>query len=106
MIRARRSSGSRTAAIWRIGTGAEVAWITNGISPGRTITAAIPPVFEAYATVVLPDSDDDQQRHDLAVSAVLNEQPASQSGGSDISTPAPMHRLPRCAHGDFHSGWH
>jgi hypothetical protein len=40
---------------WRIGTDAEVAWIVNGTSAGLTITAAIPPGFEAYATVVLPN---------------------------------------------------
>ncbi len=46
---------------WRIGTAAEVAWIAGGTSASltsaalsRTITAAIPPVFEGYATVVLP----------------------------------------------------
>ena len=38
--------------------GAEVAWIVNGTSMGRAITAAIPPVFEAYATVVLPCGDE------------------------------------------------
>ena len=38
-----------------IGTDAEVAWIADGTSTGLTITAAIPPVFEAYATVVLPE---------------------------------------------------
>jgi hypothetical protein len=45
---------ARDGSTWRAGTDAEVAWIASGISMGRTITAAIPPVFEAYATVVLP----------------------------------------------------
>ena len=44
---------TKDGGTWRIGTDAEVAWITNGTSAGRTITAAIPPVFEAYATVVV-----------------------------------------------------
>jgi hypothetical protein len=35
---------------WRIGTAADVAWIANATVVGKTITAAIPPVFEAYAT--------------------------------------------------------
>jgi hypothetical protein len=35
---------------WRIGTAAEVDWIASGTNVGRTITAAIPPVFDAYAT--------------------------------------------------------
>jgi hypothetical protein len=47
---------------WRIGTDAEVAWIAAGTSPNLTITSAIPPVFDAYATVVLPDNGADQER--------------------------------------------
>jgi hypothetical protein len=35
---------------WRIGTAAEVAWIATATVVGKTITSAIPPVFEAYAT--------------------------------------------------------
>ena len=49
---------ARDGSTWRIGTDAEVAWIASGTSIGRTITAAIPPVFEAYATVVLPYSEE------------------------------------------------
>lgn len=39
---------------WRIGADEAVAWITEGTTPGRSITASIPPIFEAYATVVFP----------------------------------------------------
>ena len=45
---------AKDGSSWRIGTGADVAWIAAGTSMSRTITAAIPPVFEAYATIVLP----------------------------------------------------
>ena len=48
----------REGARWKIGTAAEVAWITDGTGVGRRITSAIPPVFAAYATVVLPDPED------------------------------------------------
>jgi hypothetical protein len=41
--------------IW---TATEVAWINTGTRTGRSITAGIPPVFAAYATVVLPDPED------------------------------------------------
>jgi len=58
---------------WRIGTDAEVAWIADGTFMSRIITAAIPPVFDAYATVVVPDSDEERNQHDLAVSALLSE---------------------------------
>lgn len=49
---------AKDGSTWRIGTGAEVAWIAKGTSPGRAVTAAIPPVFGAYATVVLPYDDE------------------------------------------------
>lgn len=75
--------------IWRVGTDAEVAWIAHGTSVGLTITAAIPPVFEAYATVVLPEGPgwsggpgrpggESQDRHDRAVLALLIEHSAGQ----------------------------
>jgi hypothetical protein len=35
---------------WQIGTIHEVGWIADGTTPGISITAAIPPIFEAYAT--------------------------------------------------------
>src|SRR6266566_4033632 len=98
---------SRDGSAWRIGTHAEVAWIADGTSMGRTITAAIPPVFEAYATVVLPRGGEGQDQHDEAVLALLSEQPAGQlwwlgyldTGADDIVFPgAPKVTL--------YSGWH
>jgi hypothetical protein len=98
---------ARDGSTWRIGTDAEVAWIASGTSVGRTISAAIPPVFDAYATVVLPDSDEERKKHDRAVSALLSEHSAGQpwwlgyldTGADDIVFPgAPMVTL--------YSGWH
>ena len=70
---------ARDGRTWRIGTDAEVAWITSGTSMGRTITVAIPPVFDAYATVVEPDSDDQWDKHDRAVVALLGQYSAGQA---------------------------
>jgi hypothetical protein len=62
-------------------------------------TAAIPPRFEAYATVILPSADRGRDTHDRAVLALLNEQSADQpwwlgyldTGADDIVFPgAPM----------------
>ena len=36
----------------------EVAWITAGTRVGRAITSGVPPLFAAYATIVLPDPED------------------------------------------------
>lgn len=39
---------------WSVGTEDEVAWINLGVTEGRSIAAAVPPIFEAYATVTFP----------------------------------------------------
>ena len=98
---------ARDGSTWRIGTETEVAWITDGTSPGLTITSAIPPVFAAYATVVRPAGGDGQDEHDRAVLTLLSEQLAGQpwwlgyldTGADDIVFPgAPKVTL--------YSGWH
>jgi|ERR1022692_996449 hypothetical protein len=100
-------SQERDGSTWRIGTDAEVAWIADGTSIGRAVTAAIPPVFEAYATIVLPYGGEGQEGHDRAVLTLLSEHSAGQrwwlgyldTGADDIVFPrAPMVIL--------HSGWH
>ena len=97
---------ARDGSTWRIGTDAEVAWIANGTSSGLAITAAIPPVFEAYATVELPYGGEEQDKHDRAVLALLSEHSAGQpwwlgyldTGADDIVfAGAPMVTL--------YSGW-
>jgi hypothetical protein len=40
---------------WRIGTASDVAWLAGQTTHGVSITTAIPPVFEAYATFYPPD---------------------------------------------------
>jgi hypothetical protein len=98
---------ARDGRTWLIGTDADVAWIAGGTSAGRTITSAIPPVFEAYATAVLPNSEAHRRQRDQAVSALLSEHSADQAwwlgyldtGVDDIVFPsAPMVTL--------YSGWH
>src|SRR5947199_10440681 len=110
----------RDGRAWPIGTADEVDWITNGTRIDRTIASGIPPVFAAYATVVLPDPEDGldppereiewaeyfaqwqvaaPRRHGLALVDVLREHSAGErwwlgylhTGASDIVFPdAPM----------------
>lgn len=63
---------------WRIGTAADADWIASGTTVGLAITSAIPPVFDAYATVVLPPAGEGQPEHDQAVLAVLTGQTPGQ----------------------------
>lgn len=89
---------------WRLGDDAEVAWIEENTEGGLTIRSAIPPVFEAYATLELPGSGDQRaassfeegerewDRHEAAVLAVLSQHSGPQpwwlgyidSGSADL----------------------
>lgn len=93
---------------WRIGGDVEVAWIQEGTESGLAITSAIPPVFEAYATLELPGTGSQtadshlgevQDRHNKAVLAVCVEHAGAQpwwlgyleTGVADVVFPdAPM----------------
>ena len=76
---------ARDGRTWRIGTDAEVAWIAAGTayhsglptSMSRTITGAIPPVFEAYATVLVAYGEE-RDVHDRALLTLLREQSPDQ----------------------------
>ena len=68
---------ARDGSTWRIGTDTEVAWIAEGTSVGLTITSAIPPVFGAYATVLVAYGEE-LVEHDRAVLALLAGQSATQ----------------------------
>jgi hypothetical protein len=77
--------------VWRVGGEAEVGWIAQGTTHGRTVTSAIPPVFEAYATLELPGTPgaggswsaglsdlDEQREQDANVVSVLSEHTVEQ----------------------------
>ena len=60
---------SKDGQAWRIGGPDEIAWIVNSVDGlSRSITAAIPPSFDAYATILLPGEPnirfDVQQEHE------------------------------------------
>ncbi len=76
---------------WRIGNDGEVAWIANGTEDGVRITSAIPPIFEAYATVLRPGiveeggaqmshaTPEQERRHEAATLTILQSITAAQS---------------------------
>jgi hypothetical protein len=69
----------RDARRWPLGTAEDVDWITEATTVGRTITSAIPPTFDAYATIVLPVRGQGQKRRDDALLSVLRKH---STGGS------------------------
>jgi hypothetical protein len=81
----------KDGASWRIGASADVAWIVANTPPGRTIGSAIPLVFAAYATVIVPDPGAERSAHDAAVLRLLAEQSPGpwwlgylESGDTDV----------------------
>lgn len=59
--------------------GSEVVdWITSSTRRGRTITAAIPPTYASYATVVIPDGDTEKTLADAALVEVLQAHTRAQ----------------------------
>ncbi len=80
---------------WRIGTGFDVAWILGQTTEGLSVTTAIPPVFDAYATFYPPDGVS-IQTHERAVVEVLTANTPDQpwwlgyldTGAHDIVFPS------------------
>lgn len=79
---------------WPIGTQIDVDWILDGTEIGRTITSGIPPVFEAYATVVLPNRDEARALDKLLLGLLAEESGAQpwwlgylDVGGNDVIFP-------------------
>lgn len=63
---------------WRVGTDADVAWIRESTAIGLSITSAIPPVFGAYATIVVPNDYEARLENFRLVWQLLSVQSADQ----------------------------
>jgi len=70
--------GEKDGQKWRLGTDADVAWIQDSCTVGLTIGAAIPLVFEAYATILVPDKDDGRAEDLHLLLRLLEEQSGDQ----------------------------
>lgn len=97
-----RTSDGRS---WRIGTASDVGWIAGHTAPGLSVTAAIPPVFDAYATFH-PPGGVSLEAHEHAVvrelAAATPDQPwwlgYLDTGAHDIV-------FPRAANVSLYQGW-
>ena len=69
----------RDGAHWHLGTDSDLEWITDGTSRDGAITAAIPPTFASYCTLMLPpDGPAGLKRHEQAVIELLSERTPEQ----------------------------
>lgn len=83
-----------------------VDWVTASTRPGRTVSSAVPPVYAAYATVVIPEGDAARTLADAALVDVLRARSVPQpwwlgyldTGVADVVTPG----APRVA---VYTGW-
>jgi hypothetical protein len=82
------SQVNRDGQSWLVGTAADVAWIRAATPSGLTITSAIPPVFDDYATVELPKIREDWPGHDQAGSRCSVSSRRISIGGLGTLTPA------------------
>lgn len=104
----RSQTARKDGSVWRIGTECEVAWINAGWAGGLSITASIPPVFAAYATLAFPLGLDvprevlrlREDRFDDTVLACSARTPNPNLGGSGSLRPGlamlSWMRLPAC----------
>lgn len=92
-----RDKGGRS---WQIGTDGDVEWITRGTVVGLTVTSAIPPVFAAYATVMVPELRAGLEEHEHHVVRLLSQHGTDidwwlgylDTGASDVVFPD-VHRV-------------
>ena len=86
----------RSAVDPEVGTVDDVSWITTGTAGvGRTIATAIPPSYEAYATVVIPDGHQAKAHADAVLLRILRARTTAQpwwlgyldTGVSDVVRP-------------------
>jgi hypothetical protein len=68
---------TRDGRSWRIGAADDVAWLAGRTTQGLSITTAIPPIFDAYATFY-PPGRVDIEAHERAVVDVLAQHTPEQ----------------------------
>lgn len=71
-------TGAKDEQSWRIGTQLEVSWIQDHTAGGLAITSAVPLVFDAYATVIIPGNDAERRAGDSALLRLLAAQSDDQ----------------------------
>jgi len=90
------TEAARDGITWPLGKADDVAWIAADTSVDRTMNFAVPPVFKAYATLVIPDDRREQAQHDAAIMSVLRAHADDQrwwlgyldTGADDVVFPA------------------
>lgn len=91
---------------WRIGTDADVAWIRAATPPGLAITSAIPPVFDAYATVLVPNKEMGRSADaDLVLRLLAEQSPDRPWWLGYLETGADDLVLPDAPRVTLYAGW-
>jgi hypothetical protein len=87
---------------WRIGTDSDVRWIKDFTAPGLTIASGVPPVFADYATIVVPEPNDD-----LPVVRHLRDHSRKQKWWLGFLETSPTDNLvfPEAPRVELYTGW-
>src|SRR5437868_14980377 len=64
-------TGHRDSRDWRLGRAKDVEWIKAATEITFAVTAAIPPLFESYATFLIPDGPANRDAFDVALLSPL-----------------------------------
>jgi hypothetical protein len=72
-------TGFKDDRTWRIGSQEDVEWIADNTPRGLRITSAIPPVFDAYATLGIPTAETQREAAETVLLRLLADQSAGQS---------------------------
>jgi hypothetical protein len=103
---------NRDGRRWRLGTDDDAAWINDGINRGTSavlgITYAVPPVFDAYCTLELPQTADEAEasRHERAAIDLLARHTSAQPWWLGyLDTGASNIVFPYTSRTTVYSGW-
>ncbi|MFK3979893.1 hypothetical protein ACI2K4_05860 [Micromonospora sp. NPDC050397] len=90
---------------WRVGTAGDVAWLANQTTYGLSVTTAIPPVFEAYATCHPPDGVDIAIHERAVVDELTRHTPAQPWWLGYLETGAHNVVFPAAPRVFLYAGW-
>ncbi|MFG1843112.1 hypothetical protein ACGFH8_32325 [Micromonospora sp. NPDC049175] len=90
---------------WSIGTASDVGWIADHTTPGLSVTAAIPAVFDAYATFHPPGGVSQQAHEHAVVRELAAATPGQPWWLGYLDTGAHDVVFPRAARVSLYGGW-
>ncbi|MGI5520837.1 hypothetical protein ACQEUX_07765 [Micromonospora sp. CA-259024] len=96
---------SKDGRTWRIGTASDVAWLAGRTTQGLSITTAIPPVFDVYATFHPPDGVSSHAHENAVINELVGCTPEQPWWLGYLDTGAHDIVFPRAPRVTLYWGW-